>query len=358
MKWNNVPSRRHAIALVVVLMVLALMTVLMVSLMSGAAAEKRASTSQSQTLAASKLADTAINIVISQIRRSTSRTDAIWASQPGAIRSYLTDGGFRGYKLYSDPSLVVEDESLLVSDLPVINWKSDSARWVDLNVPAIQNNETYYPIVDPSSATVEGTSPSAPASVDWFPTTFPGLSIKTTAPDWVKEEPHTLPMPVEWLYVLQDGSFGSLDDTGEIVGANASLENPVIGRIAFWTDDECAKININTASEPTPWDVPRAGNANDRDFAQFQPSTKEYARFPGHPATTALSDIMLRLPSVTFDSNRDVRISRRIPAALAKSQLYAILPRIQPRRILRGHLGSQRSNHCYTGQRSIVRIPG
>ena len=43
------------------------------------------------------------------------------------------------------------------------------------------------------------------------------------------------PMWVSWVPVLQDAS------------APASQSNPLIGRYAFWIDDECAKINFNTA---------------------------------------------------------------------------------------------------------------
>jgi hypothetical protein len=92
--------------------------------------------------------------------------------------------------------------------------------------------------------------------------------------------------------------------------------NPIVARVAFWTDDESCKVNINTASEGVFWDTPvavsqppvsdasepdPAGNAAyisdpnqvfEWDLAQRQPDAREYQRFPGHPATTSLSPVL------------------------------------------------------------------
>ena len=56
-------------------------------------------------------------------------------------------------------------------------------------------------------------------------------------------------MPVEWLYVLEDGSYATAASaTGDEVSVPAATkDNPVVGRIAFWADDESCKVNINTA---------------------------------------------------------------------------------------------------------------
>jgi hypothetical protein len=50
------------------------------------------------------------------------------------------------------------------------------------------------------------------------------------------------------LYVLRDGSMSSRD-------GDATSENPIVGRTAFWSDDETKKLNLNTASEGTYWDT-------------------------------------------------------------------------------------------------------
>jgi uncharacterized protein (TIGR02600 family) len=113
-------------------------------------------------------------------------------------------------------------------------------------------------------------------------------------------------MPVKWLYVMRDGTMSAADSkTGRIAGA--SLQNPVVGRTAFWTDDESCKLNVNTASEGTYWDTPTAssayisGNVDTSGainssvpafslmLGASQPARGEYNRYPGHPATTCLS---------------------------------------------------------------------
>ena len=96
-------------------------------------------------------------------------------------------------------------------------------------------------------------------------------------------------------------------------GTNPSLTptaaNPIVGRVAFWTDDESAKVNVNTASEGTFWDtivansgasvfgnqpIPTSSSSanpipdytqpmGDIPLALLQPAQHEYQRYPGAP---------------------------------------------------------------------------
>ena len=67
---------------------------------------------------------------------------------------------------------------------------------------------------------------------------------------------------------------------------------PHCGRVAFWTDDETCKVNVNTASEGVYWDMPRASTKEDLAMEIYQPKAGEYQRFPGHPATVCLSSVL------------------------------------------------------------------
>src|SRR5690606_3278926 len=100
---------------------------------------------------------------------------------------------------------------------------------------------------------------------------------------------------VKWLYVLADGTIVAprAGETPEqVVVEEADYgEKEIVGRIAFWADDDTTKINVNTASEGNFWDTPRAQGISDFNFASFQPVQKEYQRYPGHPATTSLSAV-------------------------------------------------------------------
>ena len=100
--------------------------------------------------------------------------------------------------------------------------------------------------------------------------------------------------------------------------------NPIVGRMAFWADDDSSKVNINTAggfiSPPDKdedsnvkaamdyagsfWDTPRVQTVFDRGtakktgdelglvdlpgLANCQPAQNEFQRYPGHPSTTSL----------------------------------------------------------------------
>jgi uncharacterized protein (TIGR02600 family) len=90
------------------------------------------------------------------------------------------------------------------------------------------------------------------------------------------------------------------------VVANATSNNPIVGRVAFWTDDETCKLNINTASSGMYWDQPiGSGNQFERGafasggayslpvvsvtaLASSPPGVREFQRYPGHPAMTSL----------------------------------------------------------------------
>ena len=132
-----------------------------------------------------------------------------------------------------------------------------------------------------------------------------------------------LPMPAKWLYVLKDGTltaptgYDSSKQAATWTSGPAykipSATNPIVGRIAFWADDETCKININTASEPTPWDTPRSINIQDLNYGKYQPSQSEYPRFPGHPFSTALSPVFF--PNTVLSS-------------LQKQTIYDLVPRV------------------------------
>lgn len=217
------------------------------------------------------LAQRAFELVAHQVREATTQSGKGWASQPGAIRTFRDDGSTsRLYKLYSAPDLLAGSTSEALADLPVA-WDQSPARFVDLNQPVMVNGELEFPIVDPRSD-AEGFA---------FQETINGV------------DQTSLPMPVQWIYLLQDGSRGYLDGANRFIGAaDPSPDNPIVGRIAFWADDNTCKININTASEGVHWDMPRTDTVEDRGLANSQPTAGEYQRHPGHPAMVCLSSVL------------------------------------------------------------------
>ena len=282
--------RTRGFALVVVLSVLALLLVLIVGFISRAGTERSAATGFQASVSARQIADTAVSLVQGQIYVATSQgTEVAWTSQPGMIRTFDKNGNSQNsYKLYSSSEMISEGApttSSLSADMPPASWVDDVATWSDLNAPIEVNGTKNFPILDPSSQAQGFAINSAPGASTFQPA----------------------PMPVRWLYVLKDGSLVAPSGTGVTAAVAESGSNPIVGRIAFWTDDDTCKVNINTASEGVYWDTPRAGSQQELDFAKFQPAQKEWQRYPGHPAMTSLS---AALPS------------------LSQSQIYALSPRV------------------------------
>lgn len=151
------------------------------------------------------------------------------------------------------------------ADVPA-GWRDRPDEFVDLNEPVKRDALWLYPIANPDSlATVAG---------------FSSSRTQTAGIAWDDR----LAMPVRWLYLSSDGS----------VSPDPAAGDPV-ARIAFWTDDESCKINVNTASATDAasyWDIPRGTLKYDvRELALKQPAQNEFNRYPGHPAAVSLTTV-------------------------------------------------------------------
>lgn len=291
-------------ALIIVLAFLVIITGLVVAFLSSITNETTGSKATADASTTRTLADSTIQLAIAQIRDATAgfardtNTGALvttspvtWASQPGAIRTYDTRGtNVAVYKLYSSTNMV--DRSGIynpTNDLPPANWsRGNIGEWVDLNEPVVAQGVTNYPIMDPFM-----TNQSNGATL------VDGFSIATNNTT-LSNAPNPAAMPVRWLYVLRDGSItvpSSINTNNGLISFSAaairpSSNNPIVARIAFWTDDETCKLNLNTASEGSFWGVPYYSTSFDVAMAQYPPSVREYNRFPGHPASTCLSPVL------------------------------------------------------------------
>lgn len=290
-------------ALVIVLAVFVLVLGLCVGFLSRVSTERNSSKRYASSIDARLLADTAVQIVQGQIDSATTQgTGVAWSSQPGLVRTYDSSGKpLKSYKLYSSatmqPAGALDPAAEAAS---LAGWFGSPALYTDLNAPEdfdFDGAPDIWPILDPTSLQ----SGSAPE----------GFGI-TGAPAGLSQGiANPAPMPAGWLYVLKDGSIVAPVGSGNMAAvAGATAQNPIVGRIAFWTDDESCKVNINTASEGTYWDVPRARNKGERELALYQPTQGEYQAFPGHPATTSLSAVF---------------------PGLSRDQIFTLVPRLQNR---------------------------
>ncbi len=345
-KLTKLVEKQHnkrGIALISVLAILTLAAVMILAFFSLSRNELTSSTAYSHGIEAQQLAQTAVNIVIHQIRSASSEKNVAWASQPGMIRTWDQNGFKAGYKLYSDDEMLLERESEVFDDFKDLrDWDSPSnkVKYVDLNQPVLRENvgatetafdqeeyetqyKRYYPIVDPRAKELEASDLSrSKKSVEGFDFELDNVAHASESSGL---EHAWLPMPVKWLYQLADGTLGTLvggdNRFQRVSGAGIpSRENPMVARIAFWTDDETCKVNINTAAGGRAWDTPRAAGFSDRDMGRFQPMQREYQRYPGHPATTSMLPILFPNQPKYGESGYD---------GVASEQVYKLTPRIK-----------------------------
>lgn len=288
-------SRNSGAALVVTLAILALLVGITISVFFSAISERRNAALYKNSQGLRELADTAVNLVQAQIKDATSSSAfatpsrrTTWASQPGMIRTYGSDkNAAMSYKLYSwgNPRVSGDDTTTVPA-----NWSSTPALYTDLNepVPDSQNpsdtNAYRYPIAYPPA-----TGASAPL----------GYSVINAPTSTGDAFTNSVPMPVQWLYVLQDGgiSVGTSASGSTVTVPGASATNPIVARIAYWTDDETSKVNVNTAAGGNFWMTPKHKTTLQLDYTQWQPTRWEFQRYPGHPART---DIRAVFPTMTL----------------------------------------------------------
>ncbi len=181
-------SRNRAAALIIVLSVIVVLSVLILSLTVAMRMERTAAHYYSERARADLLARAGVECVKAALLEATA-PDRKWVSMPGAILSVTGTGanlsGGALYNLYSGSATAGLGAELAPADL-------NRAVLSDDNQPAI----------DPDDAA---------------------------------------PMSVAWVYVREDGTYET--------NASPAMDpaNPVIGRFAYWADDESARINLNTA---------------------------------------------------------------------------------------------------------------
>lgn len=311
--------RQRGIALVTVLCLLVLVVALALGIFYTASIERRLSAQFSAGLDGQRLVDTSVNLVLAQIADAAEAPNRAWVTQPGMIRTFT---GNRqpdlNYRLYSADPMRIQGayDPATPSNAVPANWWQNKALYTDLNEPVPNRTNSgdptadKYPVFYPPDMTgFNGSNSVAGYAVDNPPV---GSSGSLT---------NVVPMPVQWLYVLQDGTLvpGVASGSGKVQVSGASSTNPITGRVAFWTDDECAKVNVNTAGGGEFWTTPWFHTRNEQNpansgagvmgFGFSKPVYNEFQRYPGHPYTTDL---------------------RAVFPELTREQIYEISPRIVP----------------------------
>ena len=231
-----------------------------------------------------------------------------WNTQPGDFVDLNSP------VLVSDPNGTISDPSgsgdKYIARFPIIDGN---------NLKALARLGTNAAGTARLGYDVNGTQPASDfPDIDGFSIDQPA-TYNANAPLAANNNP--APMPVRWIYLLQNGELHARNSqTGMI--ANASVTNPVIGRMAFWTDDDTCKLNVNTASEGTFWDRPWVKNSTEEIFSTNLPAQNEFQMYPGHPAKTCLSTVFGASWLWFVDTLVQLPSSSPAPGSLGQSPNY------------------------------------
>lgn len=244
--------RRRAVALLMTLAFLVLITIAVVGLTVTIRMERTASDSHRDRFVAEAMAQDAVAEACAKLFLRAGSTNA-WVSQPGRIVGSVgtqIDTNAASY-LFSTP-----DGSMPASGGAGMN----SPEWLG-------NGESFA---------LTGTASNAPD-----------------------------PMRVFWIYVRKDGSQ-TFDDPPAYDAAN-----PVIGRFAYWVDDESARVNLNTAAIRTSPDNPGS------------PSQVNLAALPGF-TPTVVSNLVEARGQVPFRTVGDAKRAGADAAAAIAANRFAV----------------------------------
>ena len=294
-------------AIVIVLVFVAMIMVLVLAVLGTGRQTRKQSAAVAKIQEVEALERLPAQIIISQLQRATlpgTTPDGerlAWASQPGMIRVFGTQvpagtslpAARMHYRLYSAPVMNSATLDLTQEAATMNTWNTQTAGYTDLNEPVASNQDGMtvkrFPIADPAAVG-----------------RVAGFTLRSAAPG--TSAAHPMPMPAAWIYVLRDGRLvvpASVSGTQATFSTDAvTADNPIVGRIAFWTDDESCKLNLNTASEAAAWDMPAANTQVELGNAMKAPAAVESYRLSGHPAFTSLSPVLRNFGGAAAGSNQ------------------------------------------------------
>lgn len=183
-------SEQSGFSLVMSLIFISLLSVLVVGFLTSMRVEVFSADAALQAAKSSNMAQAATDMAIARLQYATGTytpSMSIWASQPGQILMATrssTTSSFSGWQR--------------------IDLHSGASTSTDGNIVADLNRGTSYLVTRSASK-----------------------------------------IPVCWIYVRKDGTLATT--SGTTVPAYNAL-NPLVGRFAYWVDDECARVNLNTAA--------------------------------------------------------------------------------------------------------------
>ncbi len=230
----KIPRKSAAISLVITLAFIVIITILAVGFAETMRIARPAAASYLERSRADQYAKSGVERVIATLNQQTGDTNRNWISQPGQ----LVAGS------QSDSTGTTVDERKVISTVVPLN-----------------------------SGLATGSAPAdkalAPPNLNVATFRDPGTYLITERKD---ASGNIASMPVNWVYVRKSGDM----DTN--ASPTISTNDPIMGRYAYWADDESSKVNYNiawgktgntnTAGHPTRVDLTALTN-----FTQAQADT-------------------------------------------------------------------------------------
>jgi len=208
----------RGIALVIVLFFIVIITVMIVGFFESSRADRGAAGSHLERMRATLFAREGVESGVAALRRETTDKVRNWTSSPGVL------------VVPDDPTSATSDQSRLKKEVWLHSGLSDPASDAALD-PVLRAPNLNIQTFDTASPTYLLTDQ---------------INITTTKAEEMK---------LLWVYVRQDGTYELPDPTKPISGSNLPKQtpsrtnktNPIVGRFAYWTDDESTKVNYNLA---------------------------------------------------------------------------------------------------------------
>lgn len=227
------------------IIILALITIMVLGFADLVRYETVSASSHQDRGRAQFLSQMGVDSVIGVLKKQTADPNLVWASKPGAL--IVPGDPAQPKKLSTQVNL----HSGYPTD-PAAVYTADVLAPANLNIQTLADqNPPSHLITDQS----------------------PDPELSTTG---------AVALPLRWVYVREDGS---LDYSETPVLGNTS--NPLVGRYAYWTDDESSKININTAWKRNPLNSSPT-NANYNPFS------------PSHPTSVNLTSLNDPVRGISF----------------------------------------------------------
>jgi hypothetical protein len=208
MKKSNPHSA--GIALLITLAFVVMISIIIVGFAVSMRTDQPAAKSHLEKTRARFLAQRGADEVLATLRKTTEDSERSWISQPGQ----LVEG-----TAADDPSTPIDDRKVLASVVPLSSGAST---------------------VTPSDPVYLAPNLNVPTLRD------PGTCLMTdrlTDPNDTSSP--KVKMPVKWIYLRKDGTADTNEQPPLLDTSNSA--NPIVGRYAYWADDESSKVNYNLA---------------------------------------------------------------------------------------------------------------